>query len=136
MKGFCDGIKEHSRWKLWFKKSIEAGLHLNVDEIEDCHFCTLGKWIDSVVGELGKSPSFVEMCHSHKLFHITAGEVARKMNAGATTKAKLLMEPLGEYSFYSNKLISDLIRCQSEFHPSDGGLFCTIRSRTNCICSP
>lgn len=129
---FDDAIEMHIQWKTALKKYIEDSILPDIKEVEDCHACDLGKWIDREGARYNHLPSFEAMCMAHEQFHRIAAELIAHNNKNDKIKARLLTATDGDLSQSSNKLIKALMDCSRELANSKGlvnPLVISIKSR-------
>lgn len=89
---FDKAIEAHRQWKVKLRKAIADREKLDANLICRDDQCPLGKWIHGPGGRRwGSKPSFTELTKHHANFHIAAGEVARKINAGQFVDAERLV---------------------------------------------
>ncbi len=89
---FDKAIDAHRQWKVTLRKAIGDRQTLDADKICLDNQCPLGKWIHGPGGkQWGGKPRFVELTSKHAEFHTEAGNVARRISAGAFAEAERLI---------------------------------------------
>jgi methyl-accepting chemotaxis protein len=89
---FDKAIDAHRQWKVTLRKAIGDRQTLDADKICLDNQCPLGKWIHGPGGkQWGGKPRFVELTSKHAEFHTEAGNVARRISAGAYAEAERLI---------------------------------------------
>jgi methyl-accepting chemotaxis protein len=89
---FDQAIEAHRQWKVKLRKAIADRTHLDAATICRDDRCPLGQWIHGAGGRrCGGGPGFVELMSKHAEFHGAAGDVARRINAGAYSDAERLI---------------------------------------------
>jgi methyl-accepting chemotaxis protein len=89
---FDAAIQAHRQWKVKLRQAIAEHARLDADVICRDDRCPLGQWIHGPGGaQWGQRPRFVQLTDKHAEFHRVAGDVARRINAGAYTEAERLI---------------------------------------------
>ncbi len=89
---FDSAIEAHRQWKVKLRSAIAKHDKLDADTICRDDQCPLGRWIHGPGGaQWGSRPLFSQLLNKHADFHQTAGEVARKINAGQYQDAEKLI---------------------------------------------
>ena len=100
-------IAAHNLWKFHLKNAIETG-HSNftIEEIQNFHACTFGKWLDSTEGR--KLPNYLEIFELHKRFHEEASMVLQLALRGCPSEALTKMREGSQFSQLTSQLIEIL----------------------------
>jgi methyl-accepting chemotaxis protein len=89
---FDSAIEAHRQWKVKLRSAIDKKEQLDAATISRDDCCTLGRWVHGPgQQQWGHRPNFVDLVDKHAHFHQAAGEVARKINAGAYLEAERLI---------------------------------------------
>jgi len=100
-------IIAHSKWKYYLEKAIETNQsQFTVEEVENCHACAFGKWLDSAEGK--KLSDYSEIYELHKKFHFEASKVLALALAGDKTEAETQMQFGSPYSILTSRLVNKL----------------------------
>ncbi|GEM_PF-678480 len=102
-----EAIVTHNHWKFDLKNAIETGQSgLTVDEIQNTHLCTLGKWLDTVDGK--RLPDYSQIVELHGKFHHEAGKIRYLALTGQPSQAIAKMQLGSLFSQLSSLLIDKL----------------------------
>jgi methyl-accepting chemotaxis protein len=86
-------IDAHRQWKVKLRQAIADHQKLDADTICRDDQCPLGRWIHGPGGaRWGARPIFVELRDKHAVFHQSAGQVAKVINAGRYAEATRMIE--------------------------------------------
>ncbi|WP_374318581.1 methyl-accepting chemotaxis protein [Aquabacterium sp.] len=110
---FDQAIEAHRQWKVKLRAAIDKHEKLDAETIcrDDC--CALGKWLHGPGGaQWGSKPAFVALVTKHAGFHKSAGEVARKINAGSYAEAERLIGGGSEFALASTEVSMALTRAK------------------------
>ena len=89
---FEGAINAHRQWKVKLRQAIAKKEKLDAETICRDDRCPLGRWIHGDGGQRwGSRPVFVDLLARHADFHRAAGDVARRINAGAYAEAERLV---------------------------------------------
>ncbi|MDD0809322.1 methyl-accepting chemotaxis protein [Curvibacter sp. RS43] len=104
-------IEAHRQWKVKLRAAIENRSQLDADTISCDDRCPLGQWLHGRGGQrFGGKPSFVALLEEHKGFHLAAGNVARRINAGAMADAQRMLGAGSEFAKASTSVTTALSR--------------------------
>lgn len=110
---FDKAIDAHRQWKVKLRKAIAENITLDVDGICCDDRCSLGRWLHGSGKRKWKDrPDFSSLLEAHARFHKVAGEVALKINAGATREAEKLIGAGSTFSHISNEVCTLLTRAK------------------------
>lgn len=102
-----EAIVIHNKWKFDLKNAIETGQSdFTVDDIQNTHLCTLGKWLDSVEGKC--LPDYFKIVELHRKFHHEAGKILYLALTGQPSQAIAKMQLGSLFSQLSSQLIDKL----------------------------
>ncbi len=76
--------------------------------------CELGKWIQSMRGQMAGNANFLKLLTAHAEFHRQAAEIVKLADAGKKDEAQRLLSPTGAYFHASNEVIKALQTCQEK----------------------
>jgi methyl-accepting chemotaxis protein len=89
---FDQAIEAHRQWKVTLRKAIAGHDWLDAETLCRDDRCPLGQWIHGAGGACwGHHPVFVTLLDKHAEFHHSAGDVARRINAGDYADAERLI---------------------------------------------
>ncbi|WP_144290017.1 methyl-accepting chemotaxis protein [Ideonella sp. A 288] len=89
---FDQAIDAHRQWRVKLRAAIAEHQRLDADTICRDDQCPLGRWLHGPGGaQWGGRPMFTALIDRHADFHLAAGDVARKINAGAYAEADRLI---------------------------------------------
>ncbi|MDD0838090.1 methyl-accepting chemotaxis protein [Curvibacter sp. HBC61] len=104
-------IEAHRQWKVKLRAAIEQRSQLDAQTISCDDRCPLGQWLHGRGGQrFGGKPSFVALLEEHKGFHLAAGDVARRINAGALDDAQRMLGAGSAFAKASNAVTTALSR--------------------------
>ena len=109
---FDAAVSAHIDWKMKLMKYISnPDGSLDPAKVGVDNACALGKWLygDGAQCLHQHADLYGELKDSHAVFHRTAGEIIRHVNAGQISKAEVLMNEGGPYVAVSEKTVG-LIR--------------------------
>ena len=110
---FDAAISAHREWKVKLRGAIAAHGQLDADKVCQDNQCPLGKWLHGPGGATwGGKPSFVALVDKHAEFHRTAGEVARRINAGDYEFAERLIGSGSQFATVSSEVSTLLTRAK------------------------
>ncbi len=110
---FDQAIDAHRQWKIRLRKAIAEKTHLDAETICRDDRCPLGQWLHGDGGRRwGARPSFVALLDTHAEFHGVAGNVARRINAGALDEAERLIGSGSQFAQVSTKVATLLTRAK------------------------
>jgi methyl-accepting chemotaxis protein len=89
---FDRSIEAHRQWKVTLRRAIGEQQRMDADTLCRDDRCALGQWLHGSGGaRWGTRPAFTQLLKKHAEFHQAAGEVARRINAGAYADADRLL---------------------------------------------
>lgn len=103
-------MSAHAGWKAKLKRATSGGvLDLSAQDVRRDDLCTFGKWLKDVAedADVGGTEAFETVCKRHSAFHVVAGEVAAKVEAGDAAAAKAVLDG-ADYKSASDELASAL----------------------------
>ncbi|MFO1291563.1 MAG: methyl-accepting chemotaxis protein [Rubrivivax sp.] len=113
---FADAIEAHRRWKVRLRQAIAGRERLDAADICRDDRCALGQWIHGPGGRChGTRTLFTDLLARHAEFHRAAGEVARRINAGAYDDAQQLLDSGSEFARLSGEVSTLLATARREF---------------------
>ena len=113
---FADAIEAHRRWKVRLRQAIAGRERLDAADICRDDRCALGQWIHGPGGRRhGTRTLFTDLLARHAEFHRAAGEVARRINAGAYDDAQQLLDSGSEFARLSGEVSTLLATARREF---------------------
>jgi methyl-accepting chemotaxis protein len=102
---FDKAIDAHRQWKVRLRKAIADHGQLDADTICRDDQCPLGQWLHGPGGQQwGHKPGFVALLDKHADFHRSAGDVARRINAGSYEDAERLIGSGSPFAQASNEV--------------------------------
>ena len=106
-KKISEAIVMHNHWKFDLKNAIETGQSaFTVNDIQNPHFCVLGKWLDTVEGK--SLSDYSQLLELHKIFHHEAGKILHLALTGQPSQAIAKMQLGSLFSQRSSQLIDKL----------------------------
>ncbi len=114
---FDAAIEAHRAWKLKLRRAISSQEKLDIATISRDDCCALGKWIHGPGGHRhGRNPRFGDLKAKHRDFHLSVGEIARKINRGRHDDAENLLGTGSSFTALSTDIVSVLNRFKNEVH--------------------
>ena len=104
-------INAHLNWNERLKNYLNetSDESLDVHHIAPDDLCVLGKWIYGPgAHQFGKYEEFKNLKHTHKHFHLLAGEIVDKFNSGESSYARTLLK--SDFRALSNHIQLSLVR--------------------------
>ncbi len=87
-----EAIRAHREWKTHFLVAMTKQEQMNVAEITSDRCSPFGKWLHGhAKSRFGDLPSYQHCVEAHATFHLEAGEVAKRVNAGELHEANLML---------------------------------------------
>ncbi len=112
---FDAAIAAHRQWKVKLRQAIADHQRLDAETICRDDQCPLGKWIHGPGGaKWGKKPLFTELLQKHAEFHVTAGGVAKRINASDYAQAEHLIASGSRFTEVSTEVATILSRAKRE----------------------
>jgi hypothetical protein len=105
-------IAAHTKWKTRLTEAIESGkLDTPLATVASDHQCDFGRWLygNTIDGGHKDTTHYEEVKQLHASFHQAAARVAEMATAGKATDARKLMEPSGDFTDRSVKLVRSLL---------------------------
>jgi methyl-accepting chemotaxis protein len=110
---FDRAIAAHRDWKVKLRKAIAQKEQLDADSICRDDRCPLGQWLHGPGGaQWGSRPTFVALLERHAAFHVAAGDVARRINAGSYADAERLIGSGSPFASTSTEVATLLTRAK------------------------
>jgi methyl-accepting chemotaxis protein len=102
-------IDAHQAWKQKLRSAIQGGQerNLNADEVCKDNACALGKWIYGPGQVYAEQPEFESLRSNHAAFHVCAGDILRKIQAGDKDEANALL--VGDFFELSNRTVRQIV---------------------------
>jgi methyl-accepting chemotaxis protein len=110
---FDRAIAAHRDWKVKLREAIAQKEQLDADSICRDDRCPLGQWLHGPGGaQWGSRPTFVALLERHAAFHVAAGDVARRINAGSYADAERLIGSGSPFASTSTEVATLLTRAK------------------------
>jgi methyl-accepting chemotaxis protein len=110
---FDRAIAAHREWKVKLRKAIAQKEQLDAEAICRDDRCPLGQWLHGPGGaRWGSRPTFSALLGRHAEFHVAAGDVARRINAGSYADAERLIGSGSPFANASTEVATLLTRAK------------------------
>jgi hypothetical protein len=107
---FEDAIKAHAAWKMKLQNYISAGdKSLKPGEVKADNRCELGKWIHGEGIRLAGVPEYATLKAEHARFHVAAGEIVEKANAGQSVSAEMVLGGKSAFATASTAVVTAIM---------------------------
>jgi hypothetical protein len=105
-------IEAHAGWKATFKAVLHSEVPpVDPADVERDDRCDFGVWLATLPTEIAMDPLAVAVGVRHRVFHETAGEVARLIARGEMDAVRTLLDdPAGRYLRATSDVIIALAR--------------------------
>lgn len=111
---FAKAVDAHVAWILKLQEAIDGGKKLDPAEVRKDTLCELGKWIYGEGAAYQDKLAFFDLKAKHTAFHLCAGEVVRKVNAGDLEGALSMVDRGGEFIRISTETINAITSLKKE----------------------
>ncbi len=106
-------IGAHGIWKARLNAAIESDRRdFDIAEVGCDHVCAFGQWLHgpTITSEMRGTVEYIAVVQLHSHFHRCAARVLKYVSIGASTSAKVMMAPDGEYSAMSSQLVAAMVQ--------------------------
>ncbi len=114
---FDSAIKAHTSWKMKLSGYIaKPDGSIRQAELADHRGCELGKWLHGGGTKFAALPEYATLKNEHARFHLAAGDVVRKADAGQRVSEQIALGSNSPYASASEAVVRALMAMKLKAH--------------------